>query len=112
MDIVEAKDLLSDYFNGYRSEEEIDELLHFLAIPPISSISSKATIVLCSYAERYFLHRLARKEAIAFERPLQEIIDFEFLKRKLDGVKLTDSLQRLLATLEDPINNGQDQLGS
>ena len=37
-----------------------------------------------------------------FERPLEEIIDFEFLKRKLDGIELTDDLQRLFHTLQAP----------
>jgi hypothetical protein len=41
-------------------------------------------------------------ENIFFQRPIQEIIDFEFLKRKLNGLKLTENLQRLIKTLEVP----------
>ena len=101
LDLDEAKDLLSDYFNGYRTDEDINALFHFLDLHSIPSFSSKAIVVLCCYAERYFLHQLARRnEAISFERPLQEIIDFEFLRRKFAGLKLTESFRRLIKSLE------------
>jgi hypothetical protein len=101
IDIDHAKYIVSEYFNGYKTERDIDELFRFLDIHDIDSLSLQGIVVLCCYAERYFLHQLARMQTMKFERPLQEMIDFEFLKRKLNGLVLTDSLRRLLDTLDN-----------
>ncbi|CAF1046621.1 unnamed protein product [Rotaria sp. Silwood1] len=105
VDIDDAKDIVFEYFNQYKTYEDIDELFHFLNINSLNNkFQSKEIIIICCYAERYFLHKLNKNENILFERPLQEIIDFEFLKRKLDGLKLTDDFKNLIKTLEAPNN--------
>ena len=96
MDIVEAKEIVFEYFNHYKTSQEIDELFQFLDLHSTDTFQSKEIVLICCYAERYFLHQ---NETVTFQRPLQEIIDFEFLKRKFDGLKLTDSLRRVLKTL-------------
>ncbi|CAF0907142.1 unnamed protein product [Rotaria sordida] len=104
IDIDDAKDIVFEYFNQYKTHQDINELFHFLNINSLNKFQSKEIIIICCYAERYFLHKLNKNENILFERPLQEIIDFEFLKRKLDGLKLTDDLKHLIKTLEAPNN--------
>ena len=96
MDIIEAKEIVFEYFNRYKTSKEIDELFQFLDLHSTDAFQSKEIILICCYAERYFLYQ---NENIVFQRPLQEIIDFEFLKRKFDGLKLTDSLRRVLKTI-------------
>jgi len=100
MDIVEAKEIVFEYFNHYKTQKEIDELFRFLDLHLTDTFQSKDIVLICCYAERYFLHQSGRNENIVFQRPLQEIIDFEFLKRKFDGLKLRDSLQRVIKTFE------------
>jgi hypothetical protein len=102
IDAEDAKDIVFEYFNQYKKHQDIDELFHFLEINSSDTFQSKEIVIICCYAERYFLHKLAQHENIVFQRPLQEIIDFEFLKRKFNGLKLTDNLQRLIKTLEAP----------
>ena len=102
IDIDDAKEIVLEYFHQTRTAGEIDELFHSLNIPSMNTLQSKEVLLLCCYAERYFLHRLAMGTNVPFERPLQEIIDFEFLKRKLDGIELTDDLRKLLLTLQAP----------
>jgi hypothetical protein len=102
IDIDDAKDIVFEYFNQYKTQQDIDELFRFLDLNFLNSFQSKEIVLICCYAERYFLHKLAQNENISFQRPLQEIIDFEFLKRKLNGLKLTDGLQRFIQTLETP----------
>ncbi len=68
----------------------------------VESLQSSELVLICCYAERYFLAKLARNERILFHRPFQERIDFEFFQRKLDGVKLSDGLQRLIHTFVVP----------
>lgn len=102
IDIDDAKDIICDYFHPYKQHEDVNELLDFLQVNASSVLESKEIVVICCYAERYFLHQLARRETVAFVRPLQEVIDFEFLKRKFDGLNLTDGLHRVLTTLEAP----------
>jgi hypothetical protein len=104
IDIDDAKDIVFEYFNQYKTQQDIDELFRFLDLNFLNSFQSKEIVLICCYAERYFLHKLAQNENISFQRPLQEIIDFEFLKRKLNGLKLTDGLKRLIQTLERPHN--------
>jgi len=101
IDNDDAKDILFEYFNHYKTHEDINELFHFLDINSLNIFQLNEIIIICCYAERYFL---AKNENILLKRPLQEIIDFEFLKRKLDGLKLNDSLKRLIKTLEGPDN--------
>ncbi|UJR26989.1 hypothetical protein I4U23_008296 [Adineta vaga] len=101
-DLEDVKDIICEYFNYYKTHDDINELFDFLEINSIDTLQTKEIIAICCYAERYFLHRLIRIETIVFQRPLQEIIDFEFLKRKLHGIRLSDGLQRLLTTLEEP----------
>jgi hypothetical protein len=97
MDIVEAKEIVFEYFNHYKTSKEIDELFRFLDLHATDTFQSKEIVLICCYAERYFLYH--QNERIAFQRPLQEIIDFEFLKRKFDGLKLTNSLRQVIKTL-------------
>ncbi|CAF3229899.1 unnamed protein product [Rotaria socialis] len=104
IDIDDAKDIVFEYFNRYITLKDIQELFHFLNIHSLNKFQAKEMIVICCYAERYFLHKLRKNETILFERPLQEIIDFEFLKRKLAGLKLTNDLKNLIKTLEPPAN--------
>lgn len=98
----DAKEIVLEYFNHYKTPEEISQLFHFLNIQTEQLFQSPEIIILCCYAERYFLHQLAKTERILFPRPLQEIVDLEFLKRKFDQVHLSEDLQRLIQTLEAP----------
>ncbi|CAF1015295.1 unnamed protein product [Adineta steineri] len=100
IDIEDAKDIVFEYFNHYKTFDDINELFTFLDINSLNTLQSNEVVLICCYAERYFLHKLTKNENMLFQRPLQEIIDFEFLKRKLDRLKLTDSLQRFIKTLE------------
>jgi hypothetical protein len=102
IDIDDAKDIVFEYFNQYKTHDDINELFQFLDINSSNTFQSKDIVIICCYAERYFLHKLSKYENIVFDRSLQEIIDFEFLKRKFDGIILTDGLQRLIKTLEAP----------
>ncbi len=102
IDIDDAKEIVFEYFNHYQTHENINELFHFLDINFFDQFQSKEIVLICCYAERYFLLKLMNNENIFFQRPIQEIIDFEFLKRKLNGLKLTENLQRLIKTLEVP----------
>jgi hypothetical protein len=104
IDIDDTKEIIFEYFNHYKTHEDIDELFHFLNINSMNTFDLKEIVIICCYAERYFLHKLSKFERISFERPLQEIIDFEFLKRKLDRLKLNDDLQRLIKSLDKPDN--------
>jgi len=103
IDIDDTKDIIFEYFNHYKTYEDINELFHFLDINFLNRFQLNEIVIICCYAERYFLYKLAQNENIVFKRPLQEIIDFEFLKRKFDGLKLNDSLQRLIKTLEGSV---------
>lgn len=102
LDRLEAKEIVLEYFNHYQTHEEIDELFRFLELQSMEIFQPDELIFICCYAERYFLHRLAEKEQIFFPRPLQETIDFEFLKRKFSGVKFTMKFKEFLRTLEAP----------
>jgi len=100
IDIDDAKDIVFEYFNHYKIHEDINEFFQFLDINSLNIFQTNEIIIICCYAERYFLCKLDKNENILFERSLQEIIDFEFLKRKFDGLKLSDNLQCLFKTLE------------
>lgn len=102
MEINEMKDFLFDYLNGSEKRNAIDEYFDFLEIRSPPSYPLKSVLVrLCAYAERYFYLRSQTNDSTLKDnaRPLQETIDLEFLKRKLDGMILTQSLERLLETL-------------
>ena len=102
--IDDIKEILLEYFNGSQTKQQIDEYFHFLDFHSLPSDPLKKILPpLCVYAERYFLSQSTNKHSIIIindQRSIQERIDFEFLKRKLDGITLTDSLQRLLHTLQ------------
>ena len=102
IDLEDAKDIVCEYFNYNKTYDDIHALFDFLDINALDSLQASEIVVICCYAERYFLHRSDQCETISSQRPLQEMIDFEFLKRKLHGIKLCDSLQRLLTTLQEP----------
>jgi hypothetical protein len=96
IDIDDGKDIVYEYFNHYKTYKDINDFFQFLNINSLNIFQINEIIIICCYAERYFLYN----ENIIFERSLQEIIDFEFLKRKFDGLKLTNNLQCLIKTLE------------
>jgi len=96
IDIDDAKDIVFEYFNHYKTYKDINDLFQFLNINSLNIFQINEIILICCYAERYFLYN----ENIVFKRSLQEIIDFEFLKRKFHGLKLTNNLQYLIKTLE------------
>jgi len=98
----DAKDILREYFNHYKTDEEISRLFHFLDIQIDYIFQLKEIIILCCYAERYFLHDLVQRETIVFPRSIQEQVDFEFLKRKFHGVNLSEKLKHLIETLQTP----------
>ncbi|CAF1407975.1 unnamed protein product [Adineta ricciae] len=102
IELEDAKDIICEYFNYNKTYDDIHKLFDFLDINSLDSLQASEIVVICCYAERYFLHQLSQYETIFSQRPLQEVIDFEFLKRKLHGIKLGDSLQRLLTTLQEP----------
>ena len=102
IDLEDAKDIVCEYFNYNKTYDDIHALFDFLDINALDSLQASEIVVICCYAERYFLHRSDQCETISSQRPLQEMIDFEFLKRKLHGIRLCDGLQRLLTTLQEP----------
>lgn len=97
IDFDDAKDIIFEYFNRYKTYEDINELFQFLNIHSMNKFQVNEIIIICCYAERYFLHK---NKILLYQRPLQEIIDFEFLKRKFDGLKLSNDLKNLIKTLQ------------
>ena len=99
----DAKTIVFEYFNQYRTYQDIDELFHFLNINSLNKFQPREIVVICCYAERYFLHKLIKTNRnILFERPLQERIDFEFVKRKFSELVLKNDLKQFMKTLEPP----------
>ena len=105
IDLIEGKEIVFEYFNHYQTHRTIDDLFRFLQLQSTETLQAEDLICICCYAERNFLHRLAEKEQIFFERPLQELIDFEFLKRKFAGVNFTEHFREFLQTFEAPQTN-------
>lgn len=105
IDIDDVKDIIYEYFNHYQTHENINELFQFLQIGLLDTFQLNEIIIICCYAERYFLYKLSKIEKILYKQSLQERIDFEFLKRKFDGLKLSENLKGLIETLERPINS-------
>ncbi|CAF1347381.1 unnamed protein product, partial [Didymodactylos carnosus] len=94
LDVTDAKDVLIDYYNAYKTHQDIEELFNFLEISSNQIFDIREIVFICCYSERYFLHQLTKTEHVYYEPSLQEKIDFEFLHRKLDELKLSDSLKR------------------
>ena len=102
MEISEMKEFVFDYLNGVERKDTIDEYFDFLDVHSNPPYPLKSVLIrLCAYAERYFDVRSRKQDSAGKDgRPLQEIIDMEFMKRKLNGMVLHPNLARLLTTLQ------------
>lgn len=90
IDFEEFQQNFRDYFRDESIFKLLDEFVEFLGLSTKDSFDEKTVSVLCSYAERYFLRR--NKEPI--DASLRERVDFQFLKRKLDGIILKPNLEK------------------
>jgi hypothetical protein len=56
IDIDDGKDIVYEYFNHYKTYKDINDFFQFLNINSLNIFQINEIIIICCYAERYFLY--------------------------------------------------------